>query len=178
MGFLPTPPEVISNQMYAGPGAGSLHNAAWQLRQMAHSVKMTALSLNNTLGELHENWKGGSSDLMADAVTRYLPWLLYDHFDQIMRTAYEIEILAGAYETTRQMVIHPADIAANREELDRLIASNVAEVNTPAIADLDAQYEQYRAQNLQAMDRYRRWTGLALSKLPRWQEPPQIHGSE
>ncbi|WP_236736301.1 PPE domain-containing protein, partial [Mycobacterium tuberculosis] len=41
---------------------------------------------------------------------------------------------------------------ANREERRRLIASNVAGVNTPAIADLDAQYDQYRARNVAVMN--------------------------
>ncbi|RHX11128.1 PPE family protein, partial [Mycobacterium tuberculosis] len=78
---------------------------------------------------------------------------------------------------TRHKVVPPATIANNREEVRRLIASNVAGVNTPAIADLEAQYEQYRAENIQAMDRYLSWTRFALSKLPRWREPPQIHRS-
>ncbi|WP_057141884.1 PPE family protein, partial [Mycobacterium tuberculosis] len=128
------------------------------------------------LDELDENWKGSSSDLLADAVERYLQWLT-KHSRQILETAYVIDFLAYVYEETRHKVVPPATIANNREEVHRLIASNVAGVNTPAIADLEAQYEQYRAENIQAMDRYLSWTRFALSKLPRWREPPQIHRS-
>ncbi len=160
--------------MYAGPGAGSLCVAAWQLRRLAHSTDMTAESLSNTLGELNENWKGSSSDLMADAAGRYLKWLS-KHSIQIVRTAYAIESVVRAYEATRHRVVPPEVIASNREEVDRLIASNVAGENAPAIAGLERRYQQYRAENIQAMDRYLRWTGNKLSDLPRWQGPPQIH---
>ncbi|CKV34912.1 PPE family protein [Mycobacterium tuberculosis] len=170
------PAEYISNIIYEGPGADSLSAAAEQLRLMYNSANMTAKSLTDRLGELQENWKGSSSDLLADAAGRYLDWLT-KHSRQILETAYVIDFLAYVYEETRHKVVPPATIANNREEVRRLIASNVAGVNTPAIADLEAQYEQYRAENIQAMDRYLSWTRFALSKLPRWREPPQIHRS-
>ncbi|WP_099200199.1 PPE family protein [Mycobacterium tuberculosis] len=168
------PAEYISNIIYEGPGADSLFFAAEQLRLMYNSVKTTAESLNDRLDELQENWKGSSSDLMADAAGRYLDWLS-KHSRQILETAYVIDFLAYVYEETRQKVVPPATIANNREEVRRLIASNVAGVNTPAIADLDAQYEQYRAQNIAVMNDYLSWTRFALSYLPRWREPPQIY---
>ncbi|BAX29133.1 PPE family protein [Mycobacterium tuberculosis] len=170
------PAEYISNVIYEGPRADSLYAADQRLRQLADSVRTTAESLNTTLDELHENWKGSSSEWMADAALRYLDWLS-KHSRQILRTARMIESLVMAYEETLLRVVPPATIANNREEVRRLIASNVAGVNTPAIADLEAQYEQYRAENIQAMDRYLSWTRFALSKLPRWREPPQIHRS-
>ncbi len=79
---------------------------------------------------------------MADAAGRYIDWLS-KHSRQILRTARVIESLVMAYEETRLRVVPPATIANNREEVRRLIASNVAGVNTPAIAGLDAQYQQY-----------------------------------
>ncbi|KCE08252.1 PPE family protein PPE57 [Mycobacterium tuberculosis TKK_04_0015] len=168
------PAEYISNIIYEGPGADSLSAAAEQLRLMYNSANMTAKSLTDRLGELQENWKGSSSDLMADAVERYLDWLT-KHSRQILETAYVIDFLAYVYEETRHKVVPPATIANNREEVRRLIASNVAGVNTPAIADLDAQYDQYRARNVAVMNAYVSWTRSALSDLPRWREPPQIY---
>lgn len=170
------PAEYISNIIYEGPGADSLSAAAEQLRLMYNSANMTAKSLTDRLGELQENWKGSSSDLLADAAGRYLDWLT-KHSRQILETAYVIDFLAYVYEETRHKVVPPATIANNREERRRLIASNVAGVNTPAIADLDAQYDQYRARNVAVMNAYVSWTRSALSKLPRWREPPQIHRS-
>ncbi len=111
------PAEYISNVIYEGPRADSLYAADQRLRQLADSVRTTAESLNTTLDELHENWKGSSSEWMADAALRYLDWLS-KHSRQILRT-----------------------------------------------------------ENIQAMDRYLSWTRFALSKLPRWREPPQIHRS-
>ncbi|WP_075857706.1 PPE family protein [Mycobacterium tuberculosis] len=168
------PAEYISNIIYEGPGADSLSAAAEQLRLMYNSANMTAKSLTDRLGELQENWKGSSSDLMADAVERYLQWLS-KHSSQLKHAAWVINGLANAYNDTRRKVVPPEEIAANREERRRLIASNVAGVNTPAIADLDAQYDQYRAQNIAVMNAYVSWTRSALSDLPRWREPPQIY---
>ncbi|WP_152344372.1 PPE family protein, partial [Mycobacterium tuberculosis] len=101
-------------------------------------------------------------------------WLT-KHSRQILETAYVIDFLAYVYEETRHKVVPPATIANNREEVHRLIASNVAGVNAPAIADLDAQYDQYRARNVAVMNAYVSWTRSALSDLPRWREPPQIY---
>ncbi|KCO20886.1 PPE family protein [Mycobacterium tuberculosis] len=168
------PAEYISNIIYEGPGADSLSAAAEQLRELAYSVETTAESLEDELDELDENWKGSSSDLLADAVERYLQWLT-KHSRQILRTARVIESLVMAYEETLLRVVPPATIANNREEVHRLIASNVAGVNAPAIADLDAQYDQYRARNVAVMNAYVSWTRSALSDLPRWREPPQIY---
>ncbi|KAM44170.1 PPE family protein [Mycobacterium tuberculosis] len=168
------PAEYISNIIYEGPGADSLSAAAEQLRLMYNSANMTAKSLTDRLGELQENWKGSSSDLMADAVERYLQWLS-KHSSQLKHAAWVINGLANAYNDTRRKVVPPEEIAANREERRRLIASNVAGVNTPAIADLDAQYDQYRARNVAVMNAYVSWTRSALSDLPRWREPPQIY---
>ncbi|MBX4275131.1 PPE family protein [Mycobacterium tuberculosis] len=168
------PAEYISNIIYEGPGADSLSAAAEQLRLMYNSANMTAKSLTDRLGELQENWKGSSSDLLADAAGRYLDWLT-KHSRQILETAYVIDFLAYFYEETRHKVVPPATIANNREERRRLIASNVAGVNAPAIADLDAQYDQYRARNVAVMNAYVSWTRSALSDLPRWREPPQIY---
>ncbi|WP_193694299.1 PPE family protein, partial [Mycobacterium tuberculosis] len=166
--------EYISNIIYEGPGADSLFFASGQLRELAYSVETTAESLEDELDELDENWKGSSSDLLADAVERYLQWLT-KHSRQILETAYVIDFLAYVYEETRHKVVPPATIANNREEVHRLIASNVAGVNAPAIADLDAQYDQYRARNVAVMNAYVSWTRSALSDLPRWREPPQIY---
>ncbi|KBA70508.1 PPE family protein PPE57 [Mycobacterium tuberculosis M1702] len=168
------PAEYISNIIYEGPGADSLSAAAEQLRLMYNSANMTAKSLTDRLGELDENWKGSSSDLLADAVERYLQWLS-KHSSQLKHAAWVINGLANAYNDTRRKVVPPEEIAANREERRRLIASNVAGVNAPAIADLDAQYDQYRARNVAVMNAYVSWTRSALSDLPRWREPPQIY---
>lgn len=169
------PAEYISNIIYEGPGADSLFFASGQLRELAYSVETTAESLEDELDELQENWKGSSSDLMADAAGRYLDWLT-KHSRQILETAYVIDFLAYVYEETRHKVVPPATIANNREEVHRLIASNVAGVNTPAIAGLDAQYQQYRAQNIAVMNDYQSTARFILAYLPRWQEPPQIYG--
>ncbi|KAZ43048.1 PPE family protein PPE57 [Mycobacterium tuberculosis M1410] len=174
MPFTLTPAHYISNVIYAGPGADSMRAASQQLRELAFSANMTAESLTDRLGELQENWKGSSSEFMADAALRYLDWLS-KHSSQILRTANTIHHLANTYEETLLRVVPPATIANNREERRRLIASNVAGVNAPAIADLDAQYQSYGDTNVQAMNLYAERAQTLLSDLPRWREPPQIY---
>lgn len=112
------PAEYISNIIYEGPGADSLSAAAEQLRLMYNSANMTAKSLTDRLGELQENWKGSSSDLMADAAGRYLDWLT-KHSRQILETAYVIDFLAYVYEETRHKVVPPARCARVSAERDR-----------------------------------------------------------
>ncbi|KCL34539.1 PPE family protein PPE57 [Mycobacterium tuberculosis TB_RSA165] len=174
MPFTLIPAEYISNLIYEGPGADSLFLASQQLRELAFSADTTADSLNDTLFDLDDTWKGGSSAFMTDAALRYLKWLS-KHSSQLWQTANTIHHLANAYNDTRRKVVPPAAIENNREEVRRLIASNVAGVNTPAIADLDAQYEQYRDTNVQAMNLYAERAQTLLSDLPRWREPPQIY---
>ncbi len=175
MPFTLTPAHQISYQMYAGPGADSMRAASQQLRELAFSADTTADSLNDTLFDLDDTWIGGSSAFMTDAALRYLKWLS-KHSKRLWQTANTIHHLANTYEDIRQRVVPPATIANNREEVRRLIASNVAGVNTPAIAGLDAQYQQYRAQNIAVMNDYQSTARFILAYLPRWQEPPQIYG--
>ncbi|WP_152374145.1 PPE domain-containing protein, partial [Mycobacterium tuberculosis] len=75
----------------------------------------------------------------------------------------------------RQRVVPPAAIEDNREEVRRLIASDITGENAPAIAELDEQYQSYGDTNVQAMNLYAERAQTLLSQLPRWQEPPQIH---
>ncbi|WP_152407169.1 PPE domain-containing protein, partial [Mycobacterium tuberculosis] len=86
-----------------------------------------------------------------------------------------IHHLANTYEDIRQRVVPPAAIEDNREEVRRLIASDITGENAPAIAELDEQYQSYGDTNVQAMNLYAERAQTLLSQLPRWQEPPQIH---
>ncbi|KCJ00669.1 PPE family protein PPE57 [Mycobacterium tuberculosis TB_RSA103] len=174
MPFTLTPAHQISYQMYAGPGADSMRAASQQLRELAFSADTTAESLNDTLYDLDDTWKGSSSDLLADAVERYLQWLS-KHSSQLKHAAWVINGLANAYNDTRRKVVPPAAIANNREEVRRLIASDITGENAPAIAELDEQYQSYGDTNVQAMNLYAERAQTLLSDLPRWREPPQIY---
>ncbi|MFV5920811.1 PPE family protein [Mycobacterium tuberculosis variant caprae] len=174
MPFALTPAHQISYQMYAGPGADSMRAASQQLRELAFSADTTADSLNDTLFDLDDTWIGGSSAFMTDAALRYLKWLS-KHSKRLWQTANTIHHLANTYEDIRQRVVPPAAIEDNREEVRRLIASDITGENAPAIAELDEQYQSYGDTNVQAMNLYAERAQTLLSQLPRWQEPPQIH---
>ncbi len=82
-----------------------------------------------------------------------------------------IDFLTAIYEETRHKVVPPATIANNMRNFYRLIASNIDRnwLNSNR-AGLDAQYQQYRAQNIAVMNDYQVPPGL--SNVSRWQEPP------
>ncbi|WP_151069066.1 PPE family protein, partial [Mycobacterium tuberculosis] len=151
MPFTLTPAHQISYQMYAGPGADSMRAASQQLRELAFSADTTADSLNDTLFDLDDTWIGGSSAFMTDAALRYLKWLS-KHSKRLWQTANTIHHLANTYEDIRQRVVPPAAIEDNREEVRRLIASDITGENAPAIAELDEQYQSYGDTNVQAMN--------------------------
>ncbi|MET2781187.1 PPE domain-containing protein, partial [Mycobacterium tuberculosis] len=100
---------------------------------------------------------------------------LSKHSKRLWQTANTIHHLANTYEDIRQRVVPPAAIEDNREEVRRLIASDITGENAPAIAELDEQYQSYGDTNVQAMNLYAERAQTLLSQLPRWQEPPQIH---
>ncbi len=161
MEFPVLPPEINSVLMYSGAGSSPLLArrgvgwAGWRSWGRSGGVGLGRLDVGLTGRGCGAGWRRAGRRL---------------------ETAYVIDFLAYVYEETRHKVVPPATIANNREEVHRLIASNVAGVNTPAIADLDAQYDQYRAQNIAVMNDYQSTARFILAYLPRWQEPPQIYG--
>lgn len=148
------PPEVISTQMYTGPGAGPLLAAATAWERVGAQLAASASTVQSQVaGLVGGPWLGPSSVSMATAVAPYIGWMTTTAA-QAAQTAAQATAAAGAYETAFAAVVPPPVIAANRAELASLVATNILGQNLVAIAAAEAAYEAMWAQDVTAMTGY------------------------
>src|ERR1700760_4502653 len=70
------PPEINSTRMYAGPGAGSLINAAAGWDGLAADLRSQATSYSSVVSGLTgDGWRGPASASMAAAAAPYAAWM-------------------------------------------------------------------------------------------------------
>ena len=69
------PPEIISGQLYAGPGASSMIAAAEAWRHVAAETETAADEYDATLRALAEVWQGPAVAAMLAAAAPYARWL-------------------------------------------------------------------------------------------------------
>jgi PPE-repeat protein len=161
MDFALLPPEIISVEMYAGPGSGPMLAAAAAWDWLASDLQSTAASYQSAVSELTSaGWLGPSSVAMASAAVPYVSWMSATAM-QAAQAAAQAKMAAGAYEEAFAMTVPPPVIAANRALLMALIATNFFGQNTSAIATTHAQYMEMWAQDAAAM------YGYAANRQPR-----------
>ena len=153
MDFAAFPPEIISGQMYSGPGAEPLLAAAAGWESLAGELQSTATGYSSAVAELTEAWQGPSAATMAAATAPYVSWLSTTAA-QAKDAAARAAAAAGAYETAFTGTVPPPVIAANRSQLATLLATNVFGQNTAAIAALETQYAAMWLQNATTMNTY------------------------
>ena len=73
--FAAQPPEVISGQMYSGPGADPLFAAAAAWSGLATELHAAASSYTAALSGLSGGWQGPSAAAMAAAAAPYVTWM-------------------------------------------------------------------------------------------------------
>ncbi len=151
--FAVLPPEIISGQMYSGPGAEPLLAAASSWDGLAAELHSAASSYASVISGLTAGWQGSSSELMATAAATYLTWMSTTAA-QAEETAAQAKAAAGAYEAAFVAVVPPPVITANRTQLASLVATNILGQNSAAIAATEAQYGQLWAQDVAAMFGY------------------------
>ncbi|MEE6138335.1 PPE family protein [Mycobacterium sp. 050128] len=166
------PPEFNSGRMYSGPGAESLVTAATAWENLAAELQSAATAYSSVVSNLTSGpWVGPSSSTMAAAAAPYVAWM-QQTAAQAARTATQLTQAAAAYETAFAAHVPPALIAANRELLTQLMATNIFGQNTAAIAATEAQYGEMWAQDGEAMDTYFASAATA-SELTPFTEAPQ-----
>ena len=171
MDFGGLPPEVNSGRMYAGPGSSSMLAAASAWDGLAAELRSAALSYGTVTSELTDDtWRGPSSAAMEDAVTPYVIWL-NSAAAEAEQTASQARAAASAYQAAFTAMVPPEVIAANRQQLAMLNATNVFGQNTPAIAMTEAQYGEMWAQDAGAMYGYA-GNSAAATRLTAFMEPP------
>ncbi len=148
------PPEINSARIYAGPGSASLIAAASAWNGVAAELSSAALGYDNVVTTLaSDEWTGPASAAMASAAEPYVTWMTTTAA-QAEQAAAQAQAAAAAYETALASVVPPPLIAANRAELAEATQTNVLGLNNGVIAQLEAQYSEFWAQDAAAMYSY------------------------
>lgn len=172
MNFALQPPEIISGQMYLGPGAGPMLTAAAAWDTLAAELQSAAASYHSIIeGLANEAWAGPSAIAMAAAAAPYAAWLSATSA-QAKDAGAQATAAAGAYETAFAAVVPPTEIATNRMRLAMLLTTNVFGQNTAAIAATEAEYGEMWAQDAAAMFGYAS-ASAAATRLAPFTEPPE-----
>lgn len=166
------PPEFNSARIYAGPGSASMMAAASAWNALAAELNSTALGYDEVVTTLSgEEWLGPASASMAAAVQPYVEWMT-STATQAEQAATQAQGAAAAYETALASVVPPPLIATNRAELALATATNILGQNTGVIAQLEAQYADFWAQDAAAMYSYAGSSATASTVTPFTAPPP------
>ncbi|MBS9535371.1 PPE family protein [Mycobacterium sp. M1] len=166
------PPEIISTQVYTGPGSAPLLAAAAAWDSVSGQLNSFALGYTTVLTGLQDDgWTGASAAAMAAAAAPYIAWVT-ETAALTEQSANQARSAAAAYETARAAIVPPAVVAANRALLAALVASNIVGQNIAAIADAETAYSQMWAQDSAAMHGYATAASVAV-QLNTFHEPPQ-----
>jgi PPE-repeat protein len=87
---------------------------------------------------------------------------------QAQTAAAQAQAVASEFETALAATVHPAAVAANRNQLVRLVFSNLFAQNAPAIAATEFDYEAMWAQDVAAMIGYHGGVSAAAAQLSSW----------
>ena len=147
-------PEINSIRMYTGAGSAPLIAAATAWNSLAAELSSTADSYQAVIdGLIDYGWQGAASESMAGAIAPYLSWMTTTA-GQAEQTAAQANAAAGAYEAAYAATVPPAQVATNRAQLSKLVATNIMGQNASAIAAVEAQYGEMWAQDAAAMYGY------------------------
>ena len=117
---------------------------------MAAELASTAQGLDTVVTQLaSESWLGPTSAAMVAAVQPYVSWVTTTA-GQAEHAAAQAQSAAAAFETVFASVVPPPLIAANRAELAQAVQTNMLGLNQSVIAQLEAQYAEFWAQNATA----------------------------
>jgi PPE-repeat protein len=160
------PPEINSARMYSGAGSASLQAAASAWNGLAAELNSAATGYDTMITQLaSDEWLGPASTSMADAAAPYVAWM-NTTATQAEQAATQARAAAAAYEQVFAATVPPAVIATNRAQTAQLMSTNVLGQNTPAIAQLEAQYGQMWAQDAAAMYTYAGQSAAATKVTP------------
>ena len=167
------PPEVSSALIYSGPGSSSLTAAASAWNAVAAELANTAQGMDKVVVQLaSESWLGPSSAAMAAAAQPYVAWMTTTA-GQAEHAAAQAQSAAAAFETVFASVVPPPLIAANRAELAQAMQTNILGLNNGVIAQLEAQYGEFWAQNASSLYSYAASSAVA-TKISSFTNAPAI----
>jgi PPE-repeat protein len=154
--------------MFAGPGSGPLLAAAAAWDALASELASSAASFRSVTQDLATgSWLGPSSAAMMAVASQYAAFLS-QVAAQAEQAAGQASIAAAAFEAALATIVQPAVVAANRGLMQVLAATNFLGQNAPAIADIEAAYEQMWALDVAAMSGYHSDASAAAQRLQPW----------
>ncbi len=169
MSFLLSSPEVNSALMYAGAGPTPMLAAAAAWEGLADELGSAARSFSSLISDLvASSWQGPSARAMTAVAMPYAEWL-GGAATQAGGTATGARAMTTVYETARAAVVHPVEIAINRNRLVSLALSNIFGLNAPAIAAEEFEYEEMWAKDVAAMVDYHCGASTVAEQLVPWQ---------
>jgi PPE-repeat protein len=140
---------------------------------LAAELNAAALGYEQVVTSLSsEEWLGTASVTMAQAVEPYIAWMTASAA-QAEEAAAQARAAAASYEAALSSSVPPPLVASNRMQSKQLQATNVLGQNTPLIAQLEAQYGEYWAQDAGAMYSYAGQSSAATKQTP-FQQAPKI----
>ena len=170
MDFATLPPEINSGRMYSGPGAGSMMEAAAAWDRLAARLREAAADYRAVTAKLAAGCEGPASAAVTEAAAPYTDWL-----DAVAarseRAATQLAAAGGAHQSALTAMVPPRAITANRARRRSLTREKCLGQTSPAIADMDAEYEQMWAQDADAMYAYARASADAVTVTP-FASPP------
>ncbi len=168
MSFLVWPPEVNSSLMFTGAGSDSMLAAATAWDGVGAELNAAAQSFTSLTADLAgQAWQGAASATMLQTATRYAGYL-GEATARAQASAAQALAAVSAFESAQAATVHPLAVAANRDSFVQLVSSNLLGQNAPAIAALEAEYEQMWAHDVAAMAGYHSAASAAVAALPSW----------
>jgi PPE-repeat protein len=157
MDFATLPPEINSGRMFSGPGAGSMIQAATAWDRLAARLCAATADYRAVTSKL--------ATATTQAAAPYITWL--DAVAaQSERAASQLAAAAGAHESALTAMVPPPVITANRAQRSSLARQNCLGQTSPAIADVDAEYERMWARDADAMYAYAGASAAAAAVAP------------
>lgn len=167
------PPEVNSTRVFSGTGSTSMLAAAAAWDVLGDELHSAATSFGSLTSDLTcANWQGPAAVAMTRAAAPYLEWLSASAA-QAQDVAGLARAAAEEFEAALAASVHPAAVAANRAQVDALVATNLFGQHTTAIAAVESSYEEMWAQDVSAMASYHAGTSAVVAQLAPWQEQLQ-----
>jgi PPE-repeat protein len=108
---------------------------------------------------------------MMAVAAQYVSWLSAAAA-QAQAASNQASAAATAFEAAMAATVQPAAVAANRALGRALAATNWLGQHAPAIADVEAAYEQMWASDVAAMSGYHADASAAVAQLTPWQQVP------
>ncbi|WAC94363.1 PPE family protein [Mycobacterium sp. Aquia_213] len=173
MDFGAFPPEFNSARLYAGAGATSLITAASAWNSLAAELNSAAMGYQNVITQLSsEEWLGAASTKAVQALTPYVTWVKTTA-TQAEQAAQQLSSAAAAFEAAFSSAVPPPVIAQNRALLAQAKATNTLGQNSGVIAQLEAQYGQFWAEDATTMYNYAAQSASATKVTP-FKSAPEV----